>query len=122
MQARNNMHILTGINELAEEWLRGRSPKERFPIEAMFNSIENNFLPSKPENLSQQNWRLTKETAVADDNPSLEKVLEKKISSFTDDKWPNQVPVASGFYRSQGRKRCIDLVLGVIFLRSFSMS
>jgi hypothetical protein len=45
------MHILTGINELAEEWLLGGSPKERFPIEAMFSCIENNFCPSRPTKL-----------------------------------------------------------------------
>jgi hypothetical protein len=110
MKTRNNVHILTGIKELAEKWLRDRTTKKDFPVETMFNCIETNFSPTRPENLSRENWRLTKQLLLAENNTSPEKVLEKRISSFTDDKWANQVPTASGFYRSEGRKRSIDLV------------
>jgi hypothetical protein len=110
MKPRKTAHILTGIHKLAERWILDNRPKRKFPLEAMFSCIETNFSPNRPENLSKENWRFTKESLLAEQNKSPEKVLEKKISKFTGGKWANQVPVASGFYQSGGRKRCIDLV------------
>src|ERR1017187_9382817 len=108
MPAKN---ILAGVNELARTWKMGfPTNSTRFPLAEMFNCIERNFSPSRPDNLSQENWRFSKQRILKSDNPSSEKVLEKRIVHFADDHWANQVPVASGFVGSGGRKRSIDLV------------
>jgi hypothetical protein len=111
MKTKNATHILSGISELARTWRDGsRKDFTKIPLEEMFRCVERNFLPSRPNNLSKENWRFTKKTILDEDNLSPEKVLEKKISRLTNDQWVNQVPAASGFYGSGGRKRSIDLV------------
>jgi hypothetical protein len=111
MKTRNDTHILSGISELARSWRDdSRNDFTKMPLEEMFHCIERNFSPSRPNNLSRQNWRFTKQRIFDDANLSPEKVLEKKISRLTNQQWVNQVRAASGFYGSGGRKRSIDLV------------
>jgi hypothetical protein len=105
-------HILSGIDELAKEWFKefGKMPLP-FPFEEMYRRISDNFKPSRGlGKLSKQNWRFEKKPDLAAHNKSLEKVLEKKMSEYADHRWANQVPAASGFCGTGGRKRSIDLV------------
>jgi hypothetical protein len=112
MSAKTDLHILTGIDELTKPWRDGsRNDFENIPLKQMYRCIHDNFKPSRSlENLSEHNWRFTKETVIGVANSSPEKRLEKKISSLLDPRWVNQVPAASGFRGSGGRKRSIDLV------------
>jgi hypothetical protein len=104
-------HILTGVNELARAWMKGfLTNSKRCPLEEMLACIDGNFSPSRPANLSKENWRFTKQLKLSVHSRSSEKVLEKKISHFAGKRWVNQVPAASGFCGSGGRKRSIDLV------------
>ena len=106
-------HILTGIDELGKEWFKKFGTTSLlFPLEEMYQCIQNNFSPSRAlGNLSIQNWRFEKKTDLDEQcNKSLEKILEKKISKKAGPQWANQVPAASGYCGSGGRKRSIDLV------------
>jgi hypothetical protein len=105
-------HILTGIDELAEPWHNGsRVDFDQLPLGEMYGCIERNFAPSRPlENLSQENWRLIDQPILSDESTSREKILEKRISALLKPQWANQVPTASGYCESGGRKRSIDLV------------
>jgi hypothetical protein len=106
-----NSNLLTGFDELTKPWRDGSRPDlGTMPLETMYKCIEANFSPSRPNNLSRQNWRFTKELYIEIRNLSREKGLEKSISLFSGDKWANQVPTASGFCRSEDRGRRLDLV------------
>jgi hypothetical protein len=60
---------------------------------------------------SNENWRFEKQPHLSEDNHSLEKILEKRITLLTDGNWVNQVPTASGLFSSYGdRRRNVDLV------------
>jgi len=105
-------HILSGIDELVKPWRdRSRNDFEHIPLEEMFCCIKRNFNPSRPrEKLSKENWKLDEQPELAEGNTSKEKILEKRISSLLKPQWVNQVPTASGYCGSGGRKRSIDLV------------
>jgi hypothetical protein len=106
------MSIFEGIKELVKPWSDGsRNDFENLPLISMFQCLERNFSPSSPNKLSQENWRFTKNIELGVNNPSLEKVLEYKISEFMGVGWANQVPAASGFFGSGGRKRSVDLIV-----------
>lgn len=105
-------HILSGINELVRPWRNGlRNDFENIPLKEMFCRIEGNFKPGRPlENLSKQNWRLDEQPILSEESTSKEKILEKRIAALLKPGWVNQVPTASGYCGSGGRKRSIDLV------------
>ena len=83
-------HILTGVNELLRTWITGLSTNsEKLPLKEILNCIEDNFSPSRPDNLSKANWRFVKQLKMSGHNLSSEKVLEKRISSLADGRWVN---------------------------------
>ena len=84
-------------------------------IETMVSCIESNWKQSPRRQtaakISTENWRFTKQQYITENNPSLEKQLEKAIVQQTNDDWVNQVPTASGLYNATHDKhRNIDLV------------
>ncbi len=69
-----------------------------------------------PRRASSQNWRFTLNPEIRDDNPSIEKRVEKRIAQLAvggqlgRDQWANQVPVASGVLNSTAdKKTAVDL-------------
>jgi hypothetical protein len=105
-------HILSGINELVKPWRDHlRNDFENIPLKEMLCLIKGNFTPGRPlENLSKKNWRLIEQLILSEGSTSKEKILEKRIAALLKPHWVNQVPTASGYCGSGGRKRSIDLV------------
>ena len=69
-----------------------------------------------PRRASIQNWRFTLNPEIRDDNPSIEKQVEKRVAQLAvggllgRDQWANQVPVASGVLNSTANKSAaVDL-------------
>lgn len=69
-----------------------------------------------PRRASAENWRFTLNTEISERNTSREKQVEKRIALLAEqgrlgqDKWANQIPVASGLLDPHAdKKACVDL-------------
>lgn len=82
-------------------------------LDSMLSRVEENWETSshrREVGPSEQNWRWKKQTFLAEQNQSKEKILEKQIIRLTGNDWVNQVPTASGLYDATSDKhRNVDL-------------
>ena len=82
-------------------------------LESMLSQVEANWVVSprrRTDDPSEKNWRWEKQTQIAEENESKEKILEKRIAQLTGGDWVNQVPTASGLFDSTSdRHRNVDL-------------
>jgi hypothetical protein len=67
------------------------------------DQIENNWA-APHRTPSAVNWRWKKKEGLRPENPSKEKILEKRIARELDATWVNQMPTASGLLNSTGGK------------------
>ena len=131
------MSILTGIDELVDDWLEvepiGKPPYYRHKstaielsrrttpigdarpfLEACYSQIHQNWLAaidSGYTNPSKENWRWKRHLDLAPENASLELRLERAIVASCGESWSNQMPVASGLVGPATDKRAaVDLV------------
>ena len=132
------MSILTGIDELVDNWLevgpKGTPPHYRHraaaneltsreaPItgtraflEASYARIHANWLAAINNgytNPSKENWRWKRHPSLGADNNSPELKLERAIVNTCGENWSNQMPTASGLTGPATDKRAaVDLVL-----------
>ena len=131
------MSILTGIDELVDDWLDvepiGKPPYFRHKstaielsrrttpigdarpfLEACYSQIHQNWLAaidSGYTNPSKENWRWKRHLDLAPENASPELRLERAIVASCGESWSNQMPVASGLVGPATDKRAaVDLV------------
>ena len=83
-------------------------------VERLYDKIADN-VPGRPYPPSEELWRCSCQTCIADRNPSPEKMLEKAVAILANEGhmpgWSNQCPVATGVAdRRKDRKRSVDLV------------
>ena len=132
------MSILTGIDDLVDDWLnieaKGKPPHYRHraaaneltrrevPItgtqaflEASYARIHANWLAAIDAgytNPSKENWRWKRHQSLGTDNRSPELKLERAIVNACGENWSNQMPTASGLTGPAADKRAaVDLVL-----------
>ena len=132
------MSILTGIDELVDDWLevgpKGTPPHYRHraaaneltrreaPItgtqaflEASYARIHANWLAAIDAgytNPSKENWRWKRHQSLGPNNRSPELKLERAIVNACGENWSNQMPTASGLTGPATDKRAaVDLVL-----------
>lgn len=132
------MSILTGIDELVEDWLEvgpiGKPPHYRHraaanelsrretPItgtraflDASYAQIHTNWLAAIDTgytNPSKENWRWKHHPSLRANNSSPELKLERAIVNACGENWSNQMPTASGLTGPAADKRAaVDLVL-----------
>lgn len=131
------MSILTGIDELVDDWLnieaKGKPPHYRHraaaneltrretPItgtraflEASYARIHSNWLAAIDAgytNPSKENWRWKRHQSLGPNNRSPELKLERAIVNACGENWSNQMPTASGLTGPATDKRAaVDLV------------
>jgi len=80
-------------------------------LEDLYAQIKSNCC-REPNKWSKENWRWERQPYINErKNKSSEKLLEKAFVCVMDDKWVNQVPVASGLTSGKAdKKRAIDLI------------
>ena len=131
------MSILTGIDDLVDDWLnieaKGKPPHYRHraaaneltrrevPItgtqaflEASYARIHSNWLAAINNgytNPSKENWRWKRHLSLGTNNRSPELKLERAIVNACGENWSNQMPTASGLTGPATDKRAaVDLV------------
>jgi hypothetical protein len=78
-------------------------------IEDLLNELRKD-LRDAPKRTSRQNWRFERITNIDPANESPETKLEKALARFGGDEWANQVPSASGLFKSTpATKKNIDI-------------
>lgn len=132
----NPISILSGVYELADEWLdlhfSAKGPLYQHKTAALdvcnrshvasaggflrkaYEQVDQNWrnaVASGRYSHSSQNWRFTQRPDISRDNTSPEVILERAIICVADDYWANRVPTSSGLVGSRSDKlRNVDLV------------